>query len=1172
MRNFKKFLALVLAMLMVVSAAATVSAFSDVAEDNQYNAAINDLVEKGIVNGVGDDKFDPDASVERYQMALMMARALDPDKTNEEWATGMSIFTDVTEWYGAINYAYMNGIVTGIGNLQFAPHEGIKYQDALIMALRALGYTVDVSGDPYWLAAYNQAAKIGLTKNVAVNKGDHVLTRAETAQVIFNMLYTTPADGGATIAAKNFGEATVKNTTIYVITATSNQSFVGEAGKVADDKYVTIQALNTDGTLGDGMYVEFSKLGFGEDVKPDDVIGYSVKLVNLKDDGNFDKAIAGTATTLLTSDEKVSYDNDTNKLTIDGRVYYLTDSYEKNTIKNEIIVKTDDGKIPTEILDNVSKLLYDPNGNVVDKDGKVLAYKQSVTAANGQTLYKLASADDKAFLLYTASELLNVSEIANKYNSFSTEDGYVDLKKVGDNDALQFTLFDDNGDGKYDRAISTPVYMSVYAANNWKDECQVDGPAKGVKVNVVGADLAKGDVFVYTYNKQTKTINVITKVEVQYGTIERINLTGDVDKYTVTINDTAYKFGGKNSAKNIGATLVQTNADKLIEDGTIGKIVSEPALDFVNTNRFANRAYRGAAVKYYAYNGYIIYAESYDVEESFSLVAIKNMIDISSKGLIADIYVDGKLVEDAIISEVQNESGKTVSFADLSSLYLSSIAAKYFRTETNIYKGIKLDDNTYRLGACLYTKSDGAYEIGTITKPDVTESVKNKGFGLFKATIWDSTTDERYGISIDHTTGNAVVTNKVEFLDGISANGDKYTRLRTNENTVFYFISADGKLQVVTTSAKDSVIYINTNTEIYADKVGYADYTVKENGKDVTKTSAGIASRVIVYNYKALDGFGIASTVHGVAFIPKGYATKSVEIADAQAFGLGSSYEGTYYKYNDAAVNMSNGDKTTLYSADELEAGKAYEIDENGVVILDRRGNAIEVELASKDVVRNNIILDDAYFYITNGVVKYSDKVHTFRAQLIDKKGVDVQTDGKAKELINEDNGATIYFLKDKNENGHAADLKDGIFVAIIENKATSDKPTPVTPAKNATWGWGSDAATINTNLPAVIGTDDKGNTTITLYDDKDGDSTDKEAKNLESSIVKCDENGYYTIKMGVQVSASFDKTVLTVTDEYTDSHGLPFDLEAGAYEVTFTFNNAKTGSIVKVVYSITVK
>ena len=45
MRNVKKFLALVLAMLMVVSAAATVSAFDDVAADHQYVEAINDLSE-----------------------------------------------------------------------------------------------------------------------------------------------------------------------------------------------------------------------------------------------------------------------------------------------------------------------------------------------------------------------------------------------------------------------------------------------------------------------------------------------------------------------------------------------------------------------------------------------------------------------------------------------------------------------------------------------------------------------------------------------------------------------------------------------------------------------------------------------------------------------------------------------------------------------------------------------------------------------------------------------------------------------------------------------------------------------------------------------------------------------------------------------------------------------
>lgn len=1163
MRNFKKFLALVLAMLMVVSAAATVSAFSDVAEDNQYAAAIADLVEKGIVNGVGDDKFNPDGSVERYQMALMMARALDPDKTNEEWAEGMSIFTDVTEWYGAINYAYMNGIVTGIGNLQFAPHAGIRYQDALIMALRALGYTVDVSGDPYWLAAYNQAAKIGLTKNVAVNKGDKVLTRAETAQVIYNMLYTTPADGGATIAAKNFGEATVKNTTTFVITATGAQSYTGTSEAVADDKYVTIQKLNADGTLGDGMYVEFTKLGFDEDVKADDVIGYSVKLVNLKEDGKFDKAIAGTATTVLTTDSNVSVSNDGKKVTIDNRVYWLTDSFEKNTIKNEIIVKTNDGKVPTATLDNVSKLYYNKNGDVVAQDGTVLALKQEVTAANGQTLYKLAKDKDKdAFLLYTAAELLNVKEIADKYNEFTSVEGYADLTKISG--ALQLTLFDDNGDGKYDRAISTPVYMSVFNNRDGK-KVNIDSNAfkKSTENVKFSKDLAKGQIFTYTYNKQTNTVDVLGTVDLQFGTIERINFTDKPENYTITISGTTYKFAGANSS-TFGASLAKTNADELNKADSIGNIVSKPALTFVNYENFFNAASRGATVKFYAYNGFIVYAESYDVEESFSLVAIKNMIDISNKGLLADIYVDGKLVEDAVISEVLNpDTGKTVVFSDLSSFYFSSIASRYFRTENNIYKGIKLEDGSYRLGVALVDK-DGVSNLATTP-------VKNKGFGLAPADLTTST-----------STNNGLVKNrKVEFLDGITVEGDRYTRIRTNDNTVFYFINAAGKLQVVTTSAKDSVINLRYDektgkllTKIFADKIGYADV------KDFS--SAGTATRVIVYNYDSVEGFGIASTVYGIVYIPAKYNVNMFQIDTAEGFGLGSNYEGSYYYYGDAAVNMSDGSKVSLYSSVKLLAGKAYQVDEKGVVITDKLGAANPIDpttdttyFASAPVAKDSIVLNDRYFYITangqtginSGIVKYDDKVSSFKAQLIDKDGVDVKAGGDAKNLIADGKTAMFYYLA---SNGQASDLKDGIFVAIVKTEVV-DTNKPITPATDATWSWtlGSDKGE---NLPAVIGADDKGNVTITLYNDATTaeKSTTKTATAIASTIEKRNSNGGYDA-VPSKATATFKDAVLTVTG-YTDAAGLAFDLASGTYKVTFTFVDADNAANLTVTYFVTVK
>ncbi|MFR0872959.1 MAG: hypothetical protein ACLSG5_17090 [Oscillospiraceae bacterium] len=36
-------------------------------------------------------------------------------------------------------------------------------------------------------------------------------------------------------------------------------------------------------------------------------------------------------------------------------------------------------------------------------------------------------------------------------------------------------------------------------------------------------DLAKGQIFTYTYNKQTNTVDVPGTVDLQFGTIERIN-------------------------------------------------------------------------------------------------------------------------------------------------------------------------------------------------------------------------------------------------------------------------------------------------------------------------------------------------------------------------------------------------------------------------------------------------------------------------------------------------------------------------------------------------------------------------------------------------------------------------------------------------------------------------
>ena len=136
----KKFLALVLAVLMIASTVVTVAAFDDVAADDKYADAINDLQEYGVVAGKSETEFAPDELVTRWQMALFMARAVSGETDDANWEEGAALFTDCTQYLGAIQYCFAKGIIKGVTATEFAPNANITLRDGVIMAIRALGY------------------------------------------------------------------------------------------------------------------------------------------------------------------------------------------------------------------------------------------------------------------------------------------------------------------------------------------------------------------------------------------------------------------------------------------------------------------------------------------------------------------------------------------------------------------------------------------------------------------------------------------------------------------------------------------------------------------------------------------------------------------------------------------------------------------------------------------------------------------------------------------------------------------------------------------------------------------------------------------------------------------------------------------------------------------------
>ena len=107
--------------------------FDDIsAHKNQ--PAIEALIARGIINGMGDDSYAPDETMTRAQFATIVVKALGlTPKAN-------NVFADVPadEWYAAfVGTAYTYGIVNGTSATTFEPETSITKQEAATMVARA---------------------------------------------------------------------------------------------------------------------------------------------------------------------------------------------------------------------------------------------------------------------------------------------------------------------------------------------------------------------------------------------------------------------------------------------------------------------------------------------------------------------------------------------------------------------------------------------------------------------------------------------------------------------------------------------------------------------------------------------------------------------------------------------------------------------------------------------------------------------------------------------------------------------------------------------------------------------------------------------------------------------------------------------------------------------------
>ena len=227
MRNLKKVLALVLALVMTMSLVTIANAadFSD-SDEISYEEAVDVMTAIGVIEGLDTGAFNPTGTLTREQAAAIICRMMLGDNADKLGTTTTS-FKDVasTRWSASyISYCASLGIIAGNGDGTYSPAGTLTGYAFAKMLLGALGYKADVEGfvGAGWnLKVAAMASKAGLLNDLQSFVGSEPITREEAAQMALNTLKATLVEYNGTTIDVSSGDAnvTIGNTQYSYVTS-----------------------------------------------------------------------------------------------------------------------------------------------------------------------------------------------------------------------------------------------------------------------------------------------------------------------------------------------------------------------------------------------------------------------------------------------------------------------------------------------------------------------------------------------------------------------------------------------------------------------------------------------------------------------------------------------------------------------------------------------------------------------------------------------------------------------------------------------------------------------------------------------------------------------------------------------------------------------------------------
>ena len=578
----KKFLSLVLALVMTMSLV-TVSAGAKDFTDNSkinYNEAVDVMSAVKVIDGYAEGDFRPSATLTRGAAAKIICNLILGPTTASALVADAAPYKDVPTnhtFAGYIAYCQKEKIISGYADGTFRPAASLTGYAFMKMLLGALGYDAEVeqyTGANWSINVAKRAMNIGLKDGLIGDfNGVKAVTREEACLYAFNTLQATMVEYSAKTSVSTNG------TTVVI------------AGSEAKD---VVNTGKTDSNIDKDGKMQFAEKYF-EDLKLDktsDDFGRPANKWNVKKEevGTYANTPDATFTKKVTKADvynaigKTVYDDlkdgDATLTTyFDGDGTKVKAADVDSTWAN----KNDTGKVNSTGNGDLTEIYVDDDNNVTIVTIRTYVFQAATDYDAKKESVNLTQDGSKADNLTNAAKTIVLND-----RTVEAED-YAVVKDLKADDYVLVTAVK-NGSG-YDVKSVEKAEVKTVEVSGYKLNDSVDAASTTYKYNA-NADSIKGT----SYNVGKQATLVLDK----YGYIIAV-------EESVVLSDYVYieKFG---STSSLNAKAL---ANAIFADGTDAEITVKEVLGVKNKTTIAN--YGTSMAGWYTYskntaNEYTLYA------------------------------------------------------------------------------------------------------------------------------------------------------------------------------------------------------------------------------------------------------------------------------------------------------------------------------------------------------------------------------------------------------------------------------------------------------------------------------------------------------------------------------------------------------------------------------------